>query len=84
MNPGTVYDTSTGAYLEIYMSPHFIVDDDFDSSTDCRFENVDSSAICILDKTPTHLKLTIKSSDSNLNPIPYNTGTVIYIYNLKP
>lgn len=44
--PQSTEDTSTGSYLDIYLSPNFIVDNDFNINNDCRFGNVASSAIC--------------------------------------
>lgn len=44
--PQATEDTSTGAYLDVYLSPNFIVKDGFNQSADCRFNGVANSAIC--------------------------------------
>lgn len=83
--PQASEDTSTGAYLEIYLSPNFVVKDAFNQNADCRFNNVASSAICTREKTTSFLKLTIKSATPLVtNPLPKQTTTTIRIYNIAP
>ncbi len=83
--PQASEDTSTGAYLEIYLSPNCIVKDAFNQNTDCRFNGVANSAICTREKTASYLKLTIKSTTPLVtNPLPKQTTTTITIYNIAP
>ena len=83
--PQSTEDTSTGSYIDIYLSPNFIVNNNFNTNTDCRFGNVANSAICTIVKDGTQLKLTMKSTTPNVtNPLPKQTYTYIYIYNISP
>jgi hypothetical protein len=40
------HETSTGAYIDIYLSPSFKQTSSFDGATSCRFGNVANSATC--------------------------------------
>lgn len=71
--------------MDIYLSPNFVVDDDFNINNDCNFNGVASSAICTTTKSPSFLKIQIKSTNpSVLNPLPKQTVTWINIKNIFP
>ncbi len=54
-------------------------------NNDCRYGNVVGSAVCTREKTASYLKLTIKSNSPSItNPLPKQTYTYIYIYNVIP
>jgi hypothetical protein len=83
--PQSTEDTSTGAYLDVYLSPQFNIDSDFNMNNDCRFANVMGTAVCTQEKTSSYFRLTIKSSTPSIvNPFPKQSYTYIYIYNVIP
>jgi len=45
--PQATEDTSTGSYIDIYLSPNFNAGDNFNLNTDCQFNYAPNSAICI-------------------------------------
>lgn len=79
--------TSTGSYVEIYLSPKVEFTSNFNSTKDCRFSNAATSAICTVTKTANYVKMRIEGSASYLsgtpNPFPQSTYAYIYIYNIR-
>ena len=72
--------------LNLILNEINIIDNDFNSNTDCRLNSLGNtgSAICTREKTPNYLKLKITSVSNIVNPFPKNSNIPVYIYNILP
>jgi hypothetical protein len=80
--------TSANSYIDVYLSPNFLVASSFNQNTDCRFDNTAGTCLMTTVTTPNYVKLTIKATSSYLsgtpNPFAHQTYRTVYIYNIMP
>lgn len=74
--------TSSGAYLEVYLSPYISVSASFSQTNDCRINGATSTCLFTYFQTSSYLKLVIKGSNPLVNNFPYRTTVSVQIYNL--
>lgn len=81
------HPTSTGAYIDIFLSPQISFASNFNPNTDCRFSASMGTAICSVTKTPNYVYLSITPtasySLSNPNAFPQYSYIWIYLYNIR-
>ena len=74
--------TSSGAWLEIYLSPYVQVSSSFNQTQDCRINGGLSACIFNSAVGTSYLKINVSSSNASLNMFPYQASTTITLYNI--
>lgn len=78
--------TSTGSYVDIFLSPNVQLTSSFNATNDCRFDGVTATCSLIITQTPNYLQLTVRGSTTYLagtpNPFAQNTWRYISFFNL--
>jgi hypothetical protein len=75
--------TSSGSYIDIYLSPNFQFDTDFNPTSDCKLNNTANSATCTTTVTPSYIKITIQATawyTANVSPNMFTTNTYLDMY----
>ena len=76
--------TSSGSFLDIYMSPLVEFDPLFDINTDCRFNYTANSAKCTVTKTSNYVKMRIEAQPGSTwevaNPNSFMQWRYVFIY----